>query len=219
MGDATTVRAWIPTIGLTLVCALAGCAEEPPPQPKSPADESTASRVPPVREKKASPKPEPAAASSPPARAESSNKEGESEPFFGVPDQVSQDGKSYIAPEHPFMFSGRLQEGHGNCDESSGFTFANVKSFGSDQQTCSYRVTHDDAKRISVWLVTCGIPGLGERSSVFLVADLVEKSSAGMPFRQAVYEMSIKAEKSDTPVVDCFYSGMVVERKYSAAAK
>jgi hypothetical protein len=140
-------------------------------------------------------------------------------PFAGKASGIHRDGKSYSLLEHPFMFVGRMQKGTSLCDESMGFTFANVKSLGTSDGSCQYDVQHDDADRLTTMSAHCN--ALREGIAVMLatslaVSDDVVGTQNGGAVRDAIF---VEMRLTDVPGTEpdglsrsCTYVGHVLPR-------
>lgn len=141
--------------------------------------------------------------------------------FVGKSEYVPRDGRSYSVEEHPFAFMGRLTSGDGSCDETTGFTFANVKTFGTDEHLCKYSVERGENRDAMLWTASCAVEtdaGALIVVTMLMIDDAESVGREGTSYRVAHYGKQIFEAESETSLQQCRYGGGVFERAPIKAA-
>jgi hypothetical protein len=116
------------------------------------------------------------------------------------------------------MFMGRMTEGTGHCDESVGFTFANVKSLGLQFSECTFHVERIDKESMSLWTANCLYRTEAAELLVTNALGVSDKQALGSdgktPYRQGFFMKQLTLRDANETIMDCTYMGNVVERIY-----
>lgn len=138
--------------------------------------------------------------------------------FMGAPFRPDTKGPHYSVEEHPFLFAGRLVQGSEGCEESTGFTFANIKSLSMLGAQCKLNIEHSADSTGTVWTSSCEFQndrGIKmQRVAVLSISSEIKSKPSGKPYRTGLFIESTAQSGGKELYLECSYAGHVVERKH-----